>query len=148
MAVAGVERAPEHRHTERGAELAGEVIHGRRDALPRAWLDIWNRWDAPHFFEVARTGYGPPTDPARIVLFPLFPALIALGSLVAAPLVVIASVWSLRALVNEAFHIPWRRVVGSEVLLLALLALADTARSGAGAPLRATSPPAAPAARP
>ena len=23
------------------------------------WLAIWNRWDAPHFFEVARYGYGP-----------------------------------------------------------------------------------------
>ncbi len=50
------------------------------------FLEIWNRWDAPHFFELARGGYGPPTDPARIVLFPLFPVLIAVGSLVAQPL--------------------------------------------------------------
>lgn len=46
-------------------------------------FEIWNRWDAPHFFEVAKVGY---VDPARIVLFPLFPALIRLGSVVTWPL--------------------------------------------------------------
>ena len=50
----------------------------------RSFLEIWNRWDAPHFFEVAERGY---IDPARIVLFPLLPALIRIGSLVATPLV-------------------------------------------------------------
>jgi len=50
-------------------------------------LQIWNRWDAPHFFEVAAYGYGPPADPARIVLFPLLPALIRIGSVVTTPLV-------------------------------------------------------------
>ena len=50
-------------------------------------LEMWNRWDAPHFFEVAQYGYGPPADPARIVLFPLLPALIRIGSFVTQPLV-------------------------------------------------------------
>ena len=50
----------------------------------RSFLDIWNRWDAPHFFEVAQRGY---VDPARIVLFPLLPALIRIGSVVTTPLV-------------------------------------------------------------
>ena len=54
---------------------------------PGSTLEIWNRWDAPHFLEVARHGYGSPADPARIVLFPLYPALIRLGSVVAQPLV-------------------------------------------------------------
>jgi hypothetical protein len=49
-------------------------------------LEIWSRWDAPHFFEVAQYGYGPPADPARIVIFPLFPVLIRIGSVVASPL--------------------------------------------------------------
>ena len=50
----------------------------RPDAIPHgSLLEIWARWDAPHYFEVARYGYGPPSDPARIVLFPLTPALIA-----------------------------------------------------------------------
>jgi hypothetical protein len=49
-------------------------------------LGIWNQWDAPHFIEVATKGYGPPADPARIVLFPLFPELIAVGSSLVPPL--------------------------------------------------------------
>jgi hypothetical protein len=53
----------------------------------RTALEIWNRWDAPHFFEVAQHGYGPPADPARIVLFPLLPVLIRIGSFVTQPLV-------------------------------------------------------------
>lgn len=53
----------------------------------RSFLEIWNRWDAPHFFEVAEHGYGPPADPARIVLFPLLPVLIRIGSVVTQPLV-------------------------------------------------------------
>jgi Gpi18-like mannosyltransferase len=61
------------------------VIVLERSSLPSgSFLEIWNRWDAPHFFEVASVGY---VDPARIVLFPLYPALIRLGSLVATPLV-------------------------------------------------------------
>ena len=57
-------------------------------ALPGgSLLGIWDRWDTPHYLEVARYGYGPPADPARIVLFPLTPALFALGSLVLQPLV-------------------------------------------------------------
>jgi Gpi18-like mannosyltransferase len=64
------------------------VIIIRPDALPSgSLLGLWERWDAPHFFEVARYGYGPPADPARIVIFPLFPAMVAVGSLLAEPLV-------------------------------------------------------------
>jgi Gpi18-like mannosyltransferase len=64
------------------------VVVVRPEALPQgSLLEIWNHWDAPHFFEIARYGYGPPADPARIVLFPLFPALIAIGSIVTDPLV-------------------------------------------------------------
>jgi len=63
------------------------VVVFRPDILgPDAWLNLWNRWDAPHFLEIAKYGYLPPADPARIVLFPLYPALIAAGSVVLAPL--------------------------------------------------------------
>ncbi len=58
----------------------------RPAVLDEGWLQVWNRWDAPHFLEVAANGYGPPTDPARIVLFPALPALIAIGSVVMTPL--------------------------------------------------------------
>jgi len=64
------------------------VVVFRPDVLPPdPWLDIWNRWDAPHFLEIAAFGYGPPADPARIVLFPLYPLTIAVGAFVMAPLV-------------------------------------------------------------
>jgi hypothetical protein len=64
------------------------VIVVRPEALPQgSFLRVWEHWDAPHFFEVAKYGYGPPADPARIVIFPLFPALIAIGSLVTEPLI-------------------------------------------------------------
>ncbi len=53
----------------------------------QGFLGIWDHWDGPHFLEVAATGYGPPTDPARIVLFPLYPLAIRLGSFVFEPLV-------------------------------------------------------------
>jgi hypothetical protein len=42
-------------------------------------LAIWNRWDVPHYLEVARAGYA---DPNRSVVFPLFPVLINLVSVV------------------------------------------------------------------
>ena len=55
------------------------------DMLAKSW-GMWNEWDGPNFLQLAAGGYGPPTDPARIVLFPLYPATISLGSLVMAPL--------------------------------------------------------------
>jgi hypothetical protein len=57
----------------------------RGDALTGSWLDIWNRWDGPHFLEIARLGYGPPADPARIVLFPVFPYMVRAGSFLIDP---------------------------------------------------------------
>lgn len=62
------------------------VMFFRPEILTQDPFGIWAHWDAPHFFEIARYWYGPPADPARIVLFPLFPALIALGSLLTSPL--------------------------------------------------------------
>ena len=64
------------------------VVVLRPDALPAdPWLQIWNRWDGPHFLEIAAYGYLPPADPARIVLFPLYPLLIAIGAIAVPPLV-------------------------------------------------------------
>jgi hypothetical protein len=54
------------------------------DTLHESWA-MWNHWDGPNFLQLAAGGYGPPTDPARIVLFPLYPATIALGALLFAP---------------------------------------------------------------
>lgn len=42
--------------------------------LPAHWLEIWNRWDAPHYVDIIRNGYVSTGEAARwIVFFPLFP---------------------------------------------------------------------------
>lgn len=61
------------------------IFFGDDAARSRIPWEIWNAWDAPHYFEVAEVGY---VDPARSVLFPLLPALLRAGSLVAPPLAV------------------------------------------------------------
>src|SRR5947209_17984214 len=41
------------------------------------WLSIWNRWDAPHYLDIARMGYVSEGVEARwIVFYPLYPWLI------------------------------------------------------------------------
>jgi Gpi18-like mannosyltransferase len=51
--------------------------------LPGRWLDIWNRWDAPHYVDIINDGYVT-TGEARkwIVFFPLFPWIARLVNLV------------------------------------------------------------------
>src|SRR5215204_4014041 len=47
------------------------------------WLAIWNRWDAPHYLDVARMGYVAGGVEARwIVFFPLYPWLVRAASVV------------------------------------------------------------------
>ncbi|MDT7778287.1 MAG: hypothetical protein QOC99_799 [Acidobacteriota bacterium] len=41
------------------------------------WLSIWNRWDAPHYLDIARMGYVSEGVEARwIVFYPLYPWLV------------------------------------------------------------------------
>src|SRR5215207_1022575 len=45
------------------------------------WLAIWNRWDAPHYLDIARMGYVAEGVEARwIVFFPLYPWLVRAAS--------------------------------------------------------------------
>jgi hypothetical protein len=45
--------------------------------LKEGFLDIWTRWDARHFAQVAEFGYTDPrTDPHATAFFPLFPLLV------------------------------------------------------------------------
>src|ERR1044071_6702853 len=47
------------------------------------WLAIWNRWDGPHYLDIARTGYVSAGVEARwIVFFPLYPWLVRAASFV------------------------------------------------------------------
>jgi hypothetical protein len=47
------------------------------------WLAIWNRWDAPHYLDIARTGYVSQGVEARwIVFYPLYPWLVRLAAFV------------------------------------------------------------------
>lgn len=60
------------------------VVYSPDTLRSEGWQGVWNHWDGPHFLEVAAHGYL--SDPARIVLFPLFPLLIGLGSWILSPL--------------------------------------------------------------
>lgn len=60
------------------------ILFGDEAARARVPLEIWDAWDARHYIEVAEIGY---VDPARAVIFPLFPMLLRAGSVVLPPLV-------------------------------------------------------------
>jgi Gpi18-like mannosyltransferase len=62
------------------------VVFGSDQARAMGPLEIWNHWDATHYLEVAARGYDPSGDPARSVIYPLYPILIRLGSFVVDPL--------------------------------------------------------------
>ncbi|HEX8150422.1 MAG TPA: hypothetical protein VF591_24780 [Pyrinomonadaceae bacterium] len=48
-----------------------------------SWLAIWNRWDAPHYLDIARMGYVSAGVEARwIVFFPLYPWLVRAAAFV------------------------------------------------------------------
>lgn len=50
---------------------------------PPDLLAIWNRWDTPHYLDLARYGYQPSGEIGLfIVFYPLYPGLIALATLV------------------------------------------------------------------
>jgi hypothetical protein len=53
------------------------VYQNQRLASPYGWLEIWNRWDAPHYLDIARDGYVTGGVQARwIVFYPLYPWLV------------------------------------------------------------------------
>ncbi len=50
---------------------------------PRGWLEIWNRWDAPHYLQLAEQGYkATGEDRLLLVFYPLYPWVTRLFALV------------------------------------------------------------------
>jgi Gpi18-like mannosyltransferase len=79
------------------------------------WLAIWNRWDAPHYLDLARLGYVSEGVEARwIVFYPLYPWLVRAASLV------------LRDELVGAFFVTGVASVAAGVLLYALARLDET----------------------
>jgi hypothetical protein len=73
------------------AEVVG-LISIRAHGQPASqWLEMWNRWDAPHYLRIVQVGYRPHTvpgdDPLFIVFFPFFPLAVKLASFVLRDLV-------------------------------------------------------------
>ena len=66
--------------------IAAVIVFYPNDLQGTDGLRMWNHWDGPHFLELAARGYWS-ADPARIVLFPLYPLLSAIVSWVVSPLV-------------------------------------------------------------
>lgn len=58
-----------------------ELIQNERVKWPRGVLEIWNRWDAPHYLDLAQYGYESTGERAYwLVFYPLFPWLTRLAA--------------------------------------------------------------------
>jgi Mannosyltransferase (PIG-V) len=51
---------------------AYQILQNKRLPNARAWLEIWNRWDALHYQRLAQFGYSA-RDPVESWFYPLFP---------------------------------------------------------------------------
>ncbi len=61
--------------------VAYEMVGDQFLPWPRGIIDIWNRWDAPHYIDLARYGYEATGERSYwIVFYPLFPWLTRLAS--------------------------------------------------------------------
>lgn len=50
------------------------LLSNTRTAGLYGWLEIWNRWDAPHYLDIARDGYVTTGEQSRwLVFYPLLP---------------------------------------------------------------------------
>jgi hypothetical protein len=64
------------------AAQAYTIAKNERPGSLYEWLSIWNRWDAPHYLDLARMGYVRDGVEARwIVFYPLYPWLVRAASL-------------------------------------------------------------------
>ena len=80
--------------------IAYAVLMNRAASFPHGWLELWNRWDAPHYIDIARDGYVTEDVHSQyqrfwIVFYPLYPWMIRAVALIARDYVVSAHIVSL-----------------------------------------------------
>lgn len=69
--------------------LSFQAYTNQRISSWRGWLEIWNRWDAPHYLDLAQYGYQPSGEIGLfLVFYPLFPWLTRLFGLLTGDLLV------------------------------------------------------------
>lgn len=86
------------------------------------WLEIWNRWDAPHYLDIARQGYVSTGEESRwIVFYPLYPWLVRVAAFV------------LRDYLLSAFLVSALASVAAALLLQRLAALDEDERAARAA---------------
>ncbi len=65
------------------AGVAYAVLEDKPLGGPYGWLSIWNRWDAPHYLDIARDGYVTEGEARKwIVFYPLYPWVVRVFSFV------------------------------------------------------------------
>lgn len=69
--------------------LSFQAYTNQRIGSWRGWLEIWNRWDAPHYLDLAQYGYQPSGEIGLfLVFYPLFPWLTRLVGLLTGDMLV------------------------------------------------------------
>ncbi|HVF56883.1 MAG TPA: mannosyltransferase family protein, partial [Pyrinomonadaceae bacterium] len=98
------------------------VLQNKRLDSPDNWLEIWNRWDAPHYLDIAQSGYVATGVESRwIVFYPLYPWLVRVFAFV------------FREYVFSAFVVSTLASIAAGLLLLRLAAQDEEQRVARGA---------------
>ena len=89
---------------------AYSVLQNQSAGAFRGWLEIWNRWDAPHYLDLAREGYVAAGDERFwIVFYPLYPWTVRLCAFVSGDY--LASAFIVSALASIAAGLLLQRLV-------------------------------------
>ena len=75
-----------------------QILENKRFSGIHPWLEIWNRWDAPHYLQVAQTGY----QAKDVLVYPLFPWCVRLVAFLGGDYLVAALIVAGAALIAAA----------------------------------------------
>ena len=87
--------------------------------VPPTGVDLattWTHWDVGQYLGIAAEGYSATVSPERIVFFPLLPALVRIGSILAPPLVVASAVSAVATIVGVVGVYRLARIDGSRTI--------------------------------